>query len=141
MSIKKIYDRLLFLQAILAAIPPLLFWFFGVDLLFAHKIMKMNPFSLSIETWSITPAANTLFGTSFIRAVGFNTHYTHAPATCSLWDVTEGIKPAVQFSGRTKIRRRSAAGIFICADIKIDLLISNSFCKSGGKTPSWHYFI
>ncbi|GMO37144.1 MAG: hypothetical protein Ta2F_13340 [Termitinemataceae bacterium] len=43
--------------------------------------------------------------TEFIRAVGFNTP--------PLRGVTEGIKPAVQFSGRTKIRRRSAAGIFI----------------------------
>ncbi|GMO46271.1 MAG: N-6 DNA methylase [Termitinemataceae bacterium] len=41
----------------------------------------------------------------FIRAVGFNT-----PPLCG---VTEGIKPEVQLSGRTKIPRRSAAGIFI----------------------------
>ncbi|GMO38911.1 MAG: hypothetical protein Ta2B_18400 [Termitinemataceae bacterium] len=41
----------------------------------------------------------------FIRAVGFNT-----PPLCG---VKEGIKPEVQLSGRTKIPRRSAVGIFI----------------------------
>ncbi|GMO29668.1 MAG: hypothetical protein Ta2B_10640 [Termitinemataceae bacterium] len=47
----------------------------------------------------------------FIRAVGFNT-----PPLCG---VTEGIKPEVQLSGRTKIPRRSAAGIFIKTDTSL----------------------
>ncbi|GMO25109.1 MAG: ATP-binding cassette domain-containing protein [Termitinemataceae bacterium] len=44
-------------------------------------------------------------GKIFIRAVEFNT-----PPLCG---VTKGIKPEVQLYGRTKIKRRSAAGIFI----------------------------
>ncbi|GMO47013.1 MAG: hypothetical protein Ta2B_28880 [Termitinemataceae bacterium] len=70
---------------------------------------------------------------AFIRAVGFNT-----PPLCG---VTEGIKPEVQLSGRTKIKRRSAAGIFISIAVFICLQISLAAQNEQGRRSSAPYQI
>jgi hypothetical protein len=68
-SIKTIYNNLLFLQVIFAFISPLLLWFFGIDLLFALKVMKMNPFSLPLEIWSIIVTGYELFCSVFLAKI------------------------------------------------------------------------